>query len=54
MDQGAVLTAVLAAIGGIFWFARLEGRISTQEQRHSDLKDDVRYIRERIDDAIGK
>lgn len=52
MDQGAAVTGVLAVIGGIFWFARLESRISTQEQRHGDLKEDVKYIRERIDEAL--
>lgn len=54
VDQGAVVTGILAVIGGIFWFARLEGRITTAEQRHADLKEDVSYIRERIDDALHR
>ena len=53
-DQGAIVTLGIAAIGCIFWFARLEGRVNTAEKRHADLKDDVQYIRSRIDDALSK
>lgn len=53
-DQGAAVSVILAAVGAIFWFARLEGRVNTAEQRHADLKADVAYIRDRIDDALSK
>lgn len=54
VDPGAIVTMALAAVGCIFWFARLEGRVNTAEQRHADLKGDVAYIRDRIDDALSK
>jgi hypothetical protein len=52
-DSGSVVASVLAAVGAIFWFARLEGRVNTQERLHADLKDDLKYIRRRLDAALG-
>lgn len=46
------ITLVSLGVGAIFWFARLEGRVNTAEKRHADLKEDVKYIRDRIDDAL--
>jgi hypothetical protein len=47
------------AVGGpvlavVIWLIRLEGRVNTTEQRFSDLREDVQYIRDRIDDALDK
>ena len=60
-DSGAIVTGVLAVIGGVVWLVRLEGRVNTNESKHDALKDshddlkaDVKYIRERIDDALSK
>lgn len=53
IEPGLIVTVVLAAIGGIVWFVRLEGRVNTQERLHADLKEDVVYIRERIDKALN-
>jgi hypothetical protein len=52
LKMGEVLSALGALVGSIFWFARLEGRVNTAEQRHLDLKEDVTYIRERIDHLV--
>jgi len=41
-------------IGVIVWLVRLEGRVNTTEQRFSDLKADVQYIRDRIDDVLNQ
>jgi hypothetical protein len=61
VDQGALVTGALAVIGGIVWLVRLEGRVDKGEnnhqnlkESHDDLKADVKYIRERIDDALGR
>lgn len=43
---------VLPVLGAIIWLIRLEGRVNTSEKRFDDLKDDVKYIRERIDNAL--
>lgn len=43
----------LPAAAGLIWLIRLEGRVNTQAARHADLKDDVRYIRDRIDRALN-
>lgn len=43
---------LIPAIAVIVWLVRLEGRVNTTEQRFSDLKADVQYIRDRIDDVL--
>ena len=54
--MGELQTAVtigVPVILGFAWLMRQEGRINTLEKLHNDLKDDVRYIRERIDSALN-
>ncbi len=64
---GMVSTVVVVVV----WLVRMEGRVNTQEQRHTDhiqanskeheqhkkrheeLRDDILYIRDRIDRAIN-
>ena len=54
MDTPTIGIAVaLPAIAGLVWLIRLEGRVNTQQALHSDLKEDVQYIRERIDAALN-
>ncbi len=48
----AVQVAVPLIVGGI-WLIRLEGRINVNEVLHRELKEDVQYIRERIDRALN-
>ena len=52
LDPNAIPLA-LSAVGVIVWLIRLEGRVNTHAQRFNDLKDDVQYIRERIDRALN-
>lgn len=47
------IAVALPTLGGVVWLIRLEGRVNTQAALHSDLKADVRYIRERIDRALN-
>ena len=47
-----LMSVVLPAVGIVIWLIRLEGRVNTTEQRFRDLKDDVTYIRSRIDRAL--
>lgn len=61
VDQGAAITGILAVIGGIVWLVRLEGRVdkgetnhANLEKSHDDLKSDVKYIRQRIDEALDR
>lgn len=57
------VSAMLAftGVGAVVWLIRLEGRVDKGETKHDSLKEshdelkaDVRYIRERIDDALSK
>lgn len=56
--QALDTSLVVAAIAGIVWLVRLEGRVNTTEQlsqqRFGDLKEDVEYIRDRIDEFMQK
>jgi hypothetical protein len=54
LDPGFYLTAALTILGGIAWALRLEGRVNTTTERFEDLKNDVNYIRRRIDEALDR
>lgn len=56
-----VLGVGAAVVGICAWLFRLEGRVNTHDvehaqhrQDHEDVKTDVRYIRDRIDEVIGR
>lgn len=48
-----MFTIGVPCIFGVVWLVRLEGRINTAEQLHKTLREDVSYIRERIDAALN-
>lgn len=48
-----MVTLGLTGIGAVIWFVRLEGRVNTSEALHAELKEDVQYIRSRIDRALN-
>lgn len=61
IESGAALTVAGSFVGAVIWLIRLEGRVNTNEalhatlkDSHDELKDDVRYIRERIDTALSR
>ena len=50
----AVGVPLVGALGGGFiWLLRLEGRVNTQQVQHKELREDVKYIRDRIDRALN-
>ena len=51
--QAALTTAAIPVILGLVWLIRLEGRVNTQGALQEELRDDLRYIRERIDRALN-
>ena len=52
-DVNVFLPSALAAIGGLVWLIRLEGRINTHDALQDKLASDVTYIRSRIDKALN-
>lgn len=46
------VTLAVPAVGVIVWLVRLEGRLNTVSELVKRQDDDIRYIRERIDEAI--
>lgn len=60
MTEGVVLFTAGACVSAVVWFVRLEGRVNGHDRehgehirRHEELRDDLAYIRERIDTAIN-
>lgn len=60
MESGVALSMAASFVGAVIWLIRLEGRVNTGEalhhnleKSHDELKDDVRYIRDRIDRALN-
>ena len=63
VDLGFLWGAGVTGVGALVWLLRLEGRVNTNEALHkalestteasfTQLKTDVQYIRERIDEAL--
>jgi len=50
---GLGLAVVLPLLGGGVWLIRLEGRVNVQEALHRELRDDLKYVRDRIDKALN-
>ena len=64
---GAITAALGGVLGVVIWSVRQEGRINLHtkqfegvyekftdhEKRHEELRSDILYIRQRIDDALG-
>jgi hypothetical protein len=40
-------------VGVVVWLIRLEGRIDKNEALQKDMKDDLVYIRDRVDTIAG-
>jgi hypothetical protein len=53
MDTQTIAAFGVPAIVAVVWLIRLEGRVNTQDARYQDLRDDLKYIRERIDRALN-
>jgi sensor domain CHASE-containing protein len=54
LDPQSVVALVIPAIGVVVWLVRLEGRINTNEALQQSVLEEVKYIRERIDDHFGR
>lgn len=53
MDWNLWLTGSGLTVAALVWLIRLEGRINTQDVLTKELKDDISYIRSRIDSALN-
>lgn len=53
IDLGTLIAIAVPTVGAIVWLVRLEGRVNMGEASVTELRDDVRYIRERIDRALN-
>jgi hypothetical protein len=60
MDASVVMSVVFGVVAALAWLFRLEGRInghelrfSAQEKAIEEIREDLRYVRDRIDRAIN-
>jgi hypothetical protein len=60
MGMGETMTALGIVVGLVAWAVRQEGRINLHAalheehaKRHHEIKEDIEYIRERIDRALN-
>ena len=53
MDAQVAVAVGTPAVLFVVWLIRLEGRVNTQQVQHAELREDVRYIRSRIDHALN-
>lgn len=52
-DAQTAVAVGVPVIGFIVWLVRLEGRINTGEVVTKSIREDVTYIRDRIDRALN-
>lgn len=53
MDLTDLVTLGVPALAVVVWLIRLEGRINVQGVLHTEMKEDIAYIRQRIDRALN-
>jgi hypothetical protein len=53
MDLQTLITIAASTTGVIVWLVRMEGRINKNDASIADVKEDIRYIRARIDRALN-
>jgi hypothetical protein len=49
-----LLGAAIALVGAVAWIFDLKGRVGILESQHEDIKDDVKYIRRRVDELADR
>lgn len=54
MDMGTLVTIALAAIGGLGWLYRLEGRINTHDALFRDAKERLEILEAEMKQKINK
>jgi hypothetical protein len=52
-DPGTIVTIAGLAVAGVIWLVRLEGRVNGHDIEHKTTREDIRYIRDRIDRALN-
>lgn len=53
IDVPTAVSIAVPTIGAVIWLVRLEGRINTGDSITAGLREDVTYIRNRIDQALN-
>jgi hypothetical protein len=53
MTMSEMLAVAVPAAAVLVWLIRLEGRVNTHEALNRQMRDDIGYIRSRIDKALN-
>jgi hypothetical protein len=61
IEPEVLLSVGIPVLGGVVWLVRQEGRINTHEEKHKqheerarEIKEDLSYIRTKLDDMAGR
>lgn len=65
VSEAGIISTVLAALGGVVWAVRIEGKVLSHDKELAQLRDDARddrvqvrtdlaYIRSRLDELTGR
>jgi hypothetical protein len=53
MDMSTAITIISGAVVALAWLFRLEGRINGHDQMIAAIREDLHYVRSRIDRALN-
>jgi hypothetical protein len=51
-DPGTLTVIASMSVAVVVWLVRLEGRVNAHDTEHKQTREDIRYIRDRIDRAL--
>ena len=51
--MGEIIALGAPAAAVLIWLIRLEGHVNTQDAQYQQMRDDLKYVRERIDTALN-
>lgn len=52
LDVDTLIAVAIPTVGIIVWLVRMEGRINLNDEAIRGMREDLRYVRERIDRAL--
>lgn len=52
-SDAMLLFGVSSVVGGIVWLVRLEGRVNAHDEALKQTREDISYVRKRIDEALN-
>lgn len=54
MSETGIIASVLAVVGGLVWAVRIEGKVLSHDDSYERLREDLTYIRARVDELAKR